>query len=144
MTLLNISEDLVALFDFLEQRGLKNASSIGVLTLALAAVPCCARAEACLDSARAVWAQNPKAHATWNLVDGKQCWRAGWPRTSPSRHARPAYGMASATSRGSLPLPRPRPDAELLHRDRYQRLTRQQGRALADDLFGSNDLREFQ
>lgn len=102
-----------------------------ILTVIVALVlPCCARAEACLDSAHAVWAEQPRAHATWNYVDGMRCWRAGWPR----RHA---IGLTPDIGTSPAPLPRSRPDLELLHRDHYERLSPEQGRALADELLGA-------
>src|SRR5258707_14124569 len=36
----------------------------------------------CLGSAQAVWDAHPSSHATWNLIDGRECWRVGWGKRS--------------------------------------------------------------
>jgi hypothetical protein len=86
----------------------------------------CANASPCFSSAGEVLARHHR-HATWNYVDGQRCWHAGY----PGRHARRAYGMAFA-----IPLPRSRPDLEILHPAAYPRLSPQDGRRLADQLLG--------
>jgi len=83
----------------------------------------CAEAE-CYSTPRQVWREHPHAHATWNYVDGKQCWRAGLPSAHAGRR-RGSYGMASPAH--FVPIPRARP---------VPKLSPEQGRALARELFG--------
>lgn len=92
----------------------------------------CAGATECHGSAREVWAQAPHAHATWNLIAGKQCWRAGRPTSRHAARRLVAYGMVVLR----VPLPRPRRDFEIIDPARYPRLDPKAGQALAEELFG--------
>jgi hypothetical protein len=93
----------------------------------------CAEAAECFATPRQVWREHPHEHATWNYVDGKQCWRAGHPSAHAGRR-RGLYGMASPAH--FVPIPRPRRDWEILHPEAYPRLSPADGRALAHELFG--------
>jgi hypothetical protein len=97
--------------------------TIVILITANLVVSRCAEAE-CFANPRQVWREYPRAHATWNYIDGKQCWRRGYPQHA-SRERHRSYGMA--VSLPPVPIPRERP---------VPKLTPEQGRALARELFG--------
>lgn len=110
-----------------------------VAALAMLALSKCEAAE-CLPSARAVWAAHDGAHATWSAIDGRKCWFSGFPERKRGgaigerlqnrmvpRHLNVALSAA-------VPLPRARPELEVLHPERYPRVTAEQGMALAIEL----------
>jgi len=98
-----------------------------IVILLIALLGKCAGA-ACLGSAGEVWAEHAHAHATWNYVGGQRCWHAGRPGRVPRQVRRPAYGMVT------MPLPRPRPDWEILDPRAYPHLSAKDGRSLAEEL----------
>lgn len=80
----------------------------------------------CITSAKQVLGTGAR-HATWSYVDGRHCWRGGYPSATPrhaSRGSAHPYGMVTPVP--SVPLPPLR----------YDRLTPEEGRALARELLG--------
>jgi len=68
------------------------------------------RADAeCLPSSQAVWDAHPRSHATWNLVDGRECWRVGYGKRREVVHHEQRLRSNTARLPPNDPRPRPAP-----------------------------------
>src|SRR5262245_6484155 len=105
-----------------------------LFALALLAFTTSANAE-CLPSARAVWNAHDGKHATWANVDGRKCWSQGFPKHERKVRHLVTVRSLNAPQRSVVPSPRPRPDWEILHPERYHSAAPAEGRGFVKEFW---------